>query len=192
MLELPMLVFPPRPPNAAAEDVAAHEWARAQATLEMARATQQPWHWCEGLQALARCQRDSGDADAAQASLARALAWAPLLGAADLWAELLCERAELAAATLVDAQSPASDAELEDWLLARSCASDAAALAGRSSDATREVAVLLRASALFKRLGQPAHAVALQARAMNRLARPDDSAADAPLPAAAPPPPSRE
>lgn len=178
-----MLVFPPQPDPDVATDVAAHEWARAQAALEMARATQQPWHWCEGLQALARCQRDSGDAPAAEASLDHALAWAPLLGAVDLWVELLCERAELATATLLDARAPATDAELEDWLLARSCASDAAALASRSSDATREVAVLLRASALFDRLGQPVHAGALQARALGRLAEHASADGATPLPA---------
>lgn len=162
----------PDPDPAPGPAVEAHEWQRAEAALEGARALRQPWRWCEALVALARCERRSGQARAAAMRLDDALTWARLLPARDLLADLLCERGELAAdsaATAAPADAGGTVVD-DDWLLARACAAEAAALAGRTSDPAREVLLLLRASDLFNRLGRADEATALQVRALQRRA----------------------
>ena len=146
-----------------------HEWQRAEASLELARFTQQPLRLCEALAELGRCERRSGQAANAAQRFDDALAWARVLGSADLLAELLCERGELAADGAIDPEAPRDDPDPDDWLLARACAAEAASLAAHTSDPGWEVQVLLRASDLFNRLGISGEAVALQTRAMERL-----------------------
>ncbi|MBK7062776.1 MAG: hypothetical protein IPI03_17055 [Rubrivivax sp.] len=152
--------------------VEAHEWQRAEASLDMARITLQPWRLCEALTALGRCERRSGNTDAAARRFDAALAWARVLGCADLLADLLCERGELAADRAPDAQAADGDGDPEAWLLARACAVEAAGLAAQTSDPTWEVRLLLRASDLFHRLGSADDAAALHLRAMQRQGRP--------------------
>jgi hypothetical protein len=146
-----------------------HEWQRAEASLEMARMTRQPLRLCEALAELGRCERRSGQIDNAAARFDDALGWARTVGSADLLADLLCERGEMAADAALDAMAPRSDPDPDAWLLARACAAEAAGLAAHTSDPGWEVQVLLRASDLFNRLGSSVEAVALQARAMERL-----------------------
>lgn len=152
--------------------VPAHEWQRAEAALEMARSTQQALRLCEALTELGRCERRSGATDGAAVRLDEALHWARRVGSVVLLADLLCERGELAADVAIDPASPGQEPEPDAWLLARACATEAAGLAGHTSDPGWEVQVLLRASDLFNRIGNPVSAGALQLRAMIRLSRP--------------------
>ena len=145
-----------------------HEWQRAEASLELARITRQPLRLCEALAELGRCERRSGDGDAAAVRFDEALQWARCLASVDLLADLLCERGELAADAAIDAVTPGNDPEPDAWLQARACAAEAAQLAAHTSDPAWEVQVLLRASDLFNRLGSSVDAVALQARALLR------------------------
>ena len=156
-------------PNAS--EVEAHEWQRAAASLELARATRQPLRLCEALAQRARCERHSGQPAAAAASFDEALGWARLLASVDLLADLLCERGELAANSALSVDAATPEADPDAWLLARHCAAAAAGLAARTSDPAWEVKVLLRASDLFNRLGSSVEATALQVRAMRRLSQ---------------------
>lgn len=149
--------------------VEAHEWQRAEASLELARATRQPLRLCEALAELARCERRSGRADLAAGSYDDALRWARMLGTVDLLADLLCERGEMAADVALQPGTAVTGADLDAWLQARACAAEAATLSARASDPSWEVKLLLRASDLFNRLGSAAEAAALQVRAMQRL-----------------------
>ena len=151
--------------------VQSYEWLRAEASLEMARFTRQPTRLCEALVDLGRCERRSGAPDGAGERFDEALHWARSTGSVDLLADLLCERGELAADVALDALDPGSDPEPDAWLLARACAIEAAGLAARTSDPGWEVVVLLRASDLFNRLGNPISATALQSRALQRMNR---------------------
>jgi hypothetical protein len=146
-----------------------HEWQRAEASLELARITRQPLRLCEALAELGRCERRSGQPENAADRFDESLRWARVVGSADLLADLLCERGELAADEAVDPEAPRADPEPDAWLLARACAAEAACLAAQTSDPGWEVQVLLRASDLFNRLGIAGEAVALQTRAMERL-----------------------
>lgn len=153
--------------------VPAHEWLRAEAALEMARATRHPLRLCEALAELGRCERRSGDQVRAAWRLDDALQWARSAGSTDLLADLLCERGELAADLAADPLPTELEPDPDTWLLARACATEAAGLAGRTSCPGWEVQILLRASDLFSRLGNPVSAGALQSRAMICLGRPD-------------------
>lgn len=156
----------------ALQGVEAHEWQRAYASLDMARCTKQPLRLCEALTELGRCERRSGNAEAAAQRFDEALNWAQLVGVADLLTDLLCERGELAADQAPDALAAQPAGDPDAWLLARACAAEAARLAAHTSDPAWEVRVLLRASDLFNRLGSAVEAVALQARALQRQGRP--------------------
>ena len=159
-----------------------HEWQRAEASLELARATRQPLRLCEALTELARCERHSGNAEGAALRFDEALGWARQLASVDLLADLLCERGELAADDALDALQPTRDPDPDAWLLARACAAEAAVLAARTSDPGWEVQELLRASDLFNRLGSSTEATALQTRALQRqggAARPEPGPATA-------------
>jgi hypothetical protein len=145
-----------------------HEWQRAEASLELARITRQPLRLCEALAELGRCERRSGQPENAADRFDEALRWARVVSSADLLADLLCERGELAADQAVDPDTPLADPEPDAWLMARACAAEAASLAALTSDPGWEVQVLLRASDLFHRLGIAGEAVALQTRAMER------------------------
>jgi hypothetical protein len=163
----------PEPEPVTRPEVEAHEWQRAQASLELARATRQPMRLCEALIAMARCERRSGWAEDAADTLDEALRWArTLLNSRDLLADLLCERGELAADMALDADSSSPDADPDSWLMARACAAEAAGLAASTSDPDWEIKLLLRASDLLNRLGCTGDAVAIQARAMDRQSRP--------------------
>lgn len=146
-----------------------YEWRRAEASLEMALCTRQPLRLSEALAELGRCERRSGAPDDAGRRFDEALCWARKAGSVDLLADLLCERGELAADMALDALEPGNDPDPDAWLLARACAIEAAALAAHTSDPTWEVQVLLRASDLFNRLGNPISATALQSRALQRM-----------------------
>jgi hypothetical protein len=170
----PAFMHPPVPADPdlpTRPEVEAHEWQRARASLEMARATRQPLRLCEALSEIGRCERRSGQADLAAAHFDDALRWARVLGTVDLLADLLCERGELAADAALDEQGIDHAADPDAWLQARACAAEAASLASRTSDPEWEVKLLLRASDLFNRLGSSVEAVALQVRAMQRLGR---------------------
>lgn len=149
--------------------VEAHEWQRAEASLELARATQQPLRLCEALAEVARCERRSGWPELAALSLDDALRYARTLGGVDLLADLLCERGDIAADIALQPGTPVTGADLDAWLQARACAAEAATLAAQTSDPAWEVKLLLRASDLFNRLGSAVEAAALQVRAMQRL-----------------------
>lgn len=160
-----------------------HEWLRAQASLELARATHQPVRLAEALVELGRCARRAGLAQAAAAHFDEALGWAGLLEAPDLMADLACERGELAADAVAGTPSAPDRHDpigLDAWLTARGCAAEAAALAARVSDPEVEVRLLLRASDLFDRLGATVEAGALQVRAMRRSGRAVETPAAAP------------
>ena len=146
-----------------------YEWRRAEASLEMARFNRQPLRLCEALAELGRCERRSGAPQEAAERFDEALHWARSAGSVDLLADLLCERGELAADLALDALDPGSDPEPDAWLLARACAIEAAGLAAHTSDPGWEVQLLLRASDLFNRLGNPISATALQSRALLRM-----------------------
>jgi hypothetical protein len=146
-----------------------YEWRRAEASLEMARCTRQPLRLSEALAELGRCERRSGAPDGAGRRFDEALHWARAAGSVDLLADLLCERGELAADVALDALAPGNDPDPDAWLLARACAIEAAGLAAYTSDPGWEVQVLLRASDLFNRLGNPISATALQSRALRRM-----------------------
>ena len=145
-----------------------HEWQRARAALEFARATGSTLRRSEALAELGRCEQRSGNLTAAAERFDEALCWARALGSVDLLAQLLCERGELAADAAIDPMAPAEPPDPDGWLQARACAAEAAALAARTSDAGWEVQLLLRASELFNRLGRATEAVALQTRALQR------------------------
>jgi hypothetical protein len=155
-------------PALAAFGVEAHEWHRAEASLERARALQQPLRLAEALAELGRCARRSGDAEQAAQRFDEALRWARSLPVPDLLADLLCERGEMAADQVPAARSPDAERDPDAWLHARACAAEAAALAPSTSDPAWEVYLLLRASDLFNRLDCANEAVALQVRAMQR------------------------
>lgn len=162
---LPEPAEPPRPDR----DVEAHEWQRAHASLELARATGQAFRLCEALAALSRIKRRAGWPQDAAEALDEALRWASVLGSIDTLVDLLCERGELAMDTACDSDTPVAQADADLLLQARACAAEAASLAHQVSCPDWEVKVLLRASDLFNRLGHNGEAVALQARALLRM-----------------------
>jgi tetratricopeptide (TPR) repeat protein len=148
--------------------VEAHEWQRALAALDLAQATGDAQRWSEALAQLGRCEHLVGNLAAAAQRFDAALHWARTLGGVDLLGHLLCERGELAADLALDASGLAGEPDPDAWLQARACAAEASVLAARTSDAGWEVQLLLRASALFKRLGRASEAMALQTRALQR------------------------
>lgn len=150
-------------------EVEAHEWQRAHASLDLARATGQGFRLCEALAALSRIERRAGWLQDAADALDESLRWARVLGGVDNLVDLLCERGELAMDTACDNNTPVAQADADLLLQARACAAEAASLAHQVSCPAWEVKVLLRASDLFNRLGHNGEAVALQARALLRM-----------------------
>lgn len=108
----------------------------------------------------------------AEAFLEQALPWARLLPAADAGVELLCELAEVAAASAEPhAGTPTPPAARRRQARGRALgyAAEAAVLAQRVACPAWEVSVLLRVSALLGRCGRGDEAVALQARAVKLM-----------------------
>ena len=116
----------------------------------------------EALAERGREQWRAGELVEAQRLLNEALVWARCLPAPDGAVELLCELTELATLSGCAALG-----------LARSCAFEAARLAGRCADPLWEVHVLLRVSDALASCGDHEQAIGLQCRALALIVAPE-------------------
>lgn len=142
----------------------------AQRVLDLAGVQAKPHDMCQASTQVARCLKAMADLSAAETYFIKALVWSDLIPCVDVRVDLMCELSELAAC---QAEALAGGAESQPWQAAleraRDLATEAARLAGQTSDAHWEVKVLLRVSDTLNRCGDHDDAALLQHRAIALL-----------------------
>lgn len=168
-------------PPTEAELRAAMRLASAQLDEARARARAEPFEMVHTLTQVARCYRGLRMLPSAEACLLQALRWGRISGSIDAVVDLVCELSETTVA-LAGQAADAGDAHVARER-AREHAFEASTLAGRVSDPSWEVQVLLRISDVLDRCGDRDDAVQLQTRALRRMS---GAVAEAPDPALLP------
>lgn len=136
------------------------------ARLHTAQLAGQPHELYAAWLEAARGWVDVGAYAAAEAHYEQALRWSGLLGGADATVELMCEVAELNAVHGDRREREEAGAGRGERRRARGYAMEAAKRAEQVSDASWEIAVLLRVSDVLDRCGRRDEALALQVRAV--------------------------
>jgi tetratricopeptide (TPR) repeat protein len=144
----------------------------ASAALANAECSGQPLVFSAALAQLARCYRAMGALASAEAYLELALRWSRSGSAVDGTVDLLCEAADLAEclSRAHEARQPGTGHAARER--ARDHAFEAGTLAGRVTDPTWEIQVLLRISDVLDRCGDRDDAVQMQTRALRLMAGP--------------------
>jgi hypothetical protein len=139
--------------------------------LDDAEAAGRPAERAMALSAVAACYRAMGAWGAAEDALRQALGQARLARNTDLLIDVLCDQADTACglADSLHACEPAGARAARDR--ARDEAFEAASLAHRAADRTREAGILLRISDVLNRCGDHDDAAWLQGRAVTLMAR---------------------
>ena len=150
--------------------LAMHRLAQAEAGGSAAWASDplRPAALCQALTDMARALSALYAYASAESHLAQALHWAGVMGSTDTRADLHCALAEVATnvAELAESNGEPATAVRGARSRSRQHAFEVARLAGRTADPQWELKLLLRASDVFDRGGDPDNAVQLQQRAL--------------------------